>query len=347
MAGRRWLQTLATRTPEPPPRVFYGRIDLPRIDEPASGPLLKLQQLAERFPNSSTSFNLLYLGSSGLPRDVSYLVRFAKRRGIPIVLNQNGVAYPAWAGVAWERLNQPLRLALAAADHVLYQSAFCKADADRYLGAAPASSEILHNAVDVNRFRPSDERPDGLVLLAGGDQRSPRRLELALRTLAVVLQRHPGARLVVPGRLRDDGDALLAASGVGEHVDVVGRYAHADAPALYRGATVLLHTKVNDPCPNVVLEALASGLPVVYPASGGVGELVGDAGIAVTHEESHEVLLQPSPDAMADGVDAALGMHQELAAAARRRAETLFPLEPWLERHQELFAELVGRRPST
>ncbi|HWH06801.1 MAG TPA: hypothetical protein VNT23_10265, partial [Gaiellaceae bacterium] len=31
----------------------------------------------------------------------------------------------------------------------------------------------------------------------------------------------------------------------------------------------LLHTKVNDPCPNVVLEALASGLPVVHPASGG------------------------------------------------------------------------------
>ena len=49
-----------------------------------------------------------------------------------------------------------------------------------------------------------------------------------------------------------------------------------------RRADLLLHTKYNDPCPTVVLEAMASGLPVVYSASGGVPELVGEeAGVGI------------------------------------------------------------------
>ena len=51
---------------------------------------------------------------------------------------------------------------------------------------------------------------------------------------------------------------------------------------MLRRAHVLLHTKVNDPCPTAVIEAMACGLPVAYPASGGTVELVGDeAGIGV------------------------------------------------------------------
>ena len=45
---------------------------------------------------------------------------------------------------------------------------------------------------------------------------------------------------------------------------------------LMRRAHLLLHTKVKDPCPSAVIEAMACGLPVVYPASGGTVELVGD-----------------------------------------------------------------------
>ena len=54
-----------------------------------------------------------------------------------------------------------------------------------------------------------------------------------------------------------------------------------------RRAHLLLHTKVKDPCPSTVVEAMACGLPVVYPASGGTVELVGDeAGIGVAHADT-------------------------------------------------------------
>ena len=51
-----------------------------------------------RFPNDPTDFNLLYLGSTWLPRDLDALLRLARRRGVPVVVNQDGVAYPGWAG---------------------------------------------------------------------------------------------------------------------------------------------------------------------------------------------------------------------------------------------------------
>ncbi len=72
-----------------------------------------------------------------------------------------------------------------------------------------------------------------------------------------------------------------------------------------RRAHVLLHTKVKDPCPTLVIEAMACGLPVVHPASGGTVELVGDeAGIGVPHPDTWEQDIPPAPEELAEAVDA-------------------------------------------
>ena len=51
-----------------------------------------------------------------------------------MVVNQDGVAYPGWAGEATEALNARYRRALHAADHVLFQSQFSKDSSDLFLG---------------------------------------------------------------------------------------------------------------------------------------------------------------------------------------------------------------------
>jgi glycosyltransferase involved in cell wall biosynthesis len=101
---------------------------------------------------------------------------------------------------------------------------------------------------------------------------------------------------------------------------------------------------VLDPCPTLVLEAMASGLPVVHPASGGTVELVGDeAGIGVVPPESWEREEPPAPEALAEAVDRVLAELPAYASAARARAVERFSLEPWLDRHSELFDELSRR----
>ncbi len=344
-AAARWAQLLASGKAEPGLRVSYGHDLVPAPGERAAGGTAKMQKLAARFPNHPRDFSLLYLGTTWLPRDLRPLLWAARRRGAPIVVNQDGVAYPGWAGSDTDALNEPLRRAVLAADHVVYQSAFSKRSADEFLGEPSGTWEILANAADTTAFTPAAAPPPGgPVLLLGGDQTQAYRLELALRTLSAVRRTHPAAKLLVTGRLVSDPEPLVAELGLRGSVTLLGAYAQRDAPGIFRRAHVLLHTKVQDPCPTLVVEAMACGLPVVYPESGGTPELVGaQAGIGVSHPVSWERDEPPSSEAMADAVTRVLADLPRYAAAARSRAVERFSLEPWLDRHAEIFERLAPR----
>jgi glycosyltransferase involved in cell wall biosynthesis len=343
-AAVRWARLLARRRAAPGVRVFYGHDLVPASGERAAGGTAKAQKLAQRWPNSPADFSLLYLGTTWLPRDLRPLLWAARRRRAPVVVNQDGVAYPGWAGEETDVLNAPLRRALLAADHVVYQSEFSRRSADEFLGEPRGTWEVLHNAVDTAHFTPGAAPAAGPVLLLGGDQTQSYRLELALRTLAELRRTQPDALLLVTGRLVSPLEPLVAELSLHGHVHVVGEYAQRDAPAVFRRAQLLLHTKVQDPCPTLVVEAMACGLPVVHPASGGTPELVGDeGGIGVPHPVSWERDEPPSPEAMADAIVRVLADLPRYSAAARARAVERFSLEPWLERHAAIFERLAPR----
>ena len=171
------------------------------------------------------------------------------------------------------------------------------------------------------------------------------RLELALETFRLVLDEHPEARLVVGGRLVSDPAATIGRLGLAGSLDFVGRYTQAEAPDVFRRAHVLLHPKVNDPCPTTVIEALACGVPVAYAASGGTVDLVGDeGGVGVPHPDGFERDEPPSAEALAAAVSAVLADRARYAEGARRRAVERFALADWLDRHAALFAELEAKR---
>jgi glycosyltransferase involved in cell wall biosynthesis len=325
-------------------RVFYGHDQLPEPHETLQGGLAKLRRLAREFPNSPRHFNVLYLGSNTLPRDWRLLLRLARARGVPLVWNQDGVAYRAWHGPGWERVNAPMRAGLAAASYVLYQSEFCRRASDRFLGPARGPSEVLYNAVDTRQYVPAPRPARPLTLLLGGTQHQRYRFETAVRTMPLL---DPSTRLVVTGRLAwspgapAEAKRLVRDLGVGERIELAGAYRERDAPELLRRGDILLHTKVMDPCPNIVIEAMACGLPVVYAASGGTPELVGeDAGHGVPSPEDWERDHPPNPAALAAAVRAVAERLDERAAAARDRAVARFDLEPWLARHRRAFAEV-------
>ncbi|HIE54583.1 MAG TPA: hypothetical protein EYP90_05290, partial [Chromatiaceae bacterium] len=114
--------------------VSYGFRVVPGKDRVAGGGIVKLQDLQDVFPNRFAGADILYLVSSALPPYAVALARHARRRGVSIVLNQNGTAYPAWFGSGWQKANRPMQELVRMADYVLYQSRFCKMAADLHLG---------------------------------------------------------------------------------------------------------------------------------------------------------------------------------------------------------------------
>ncbi len=311
--------------------------------------MIKFQDLNDRFPNTLSHPNILYLVSSALPLYPEVIVRAAKRRGASLVLNQNGVAYPGWHGPGWEKTNRPARNLLQQADYVVYQSRFCKESADKFSGTCQAPWEILANPVDTKIFVPASESPPGIRLLLAGSHQHWYRVRTALEALAHL----PDARLTIAGRLTfhsqesrclEDVYALAGQLGITNRVELAGPYSQEAAPTLFQGHHILLHTKYNDPCPRLVVEAMSCGLPVVYSASGGVPELVGEeGGIGCAVPNDWEKDHPPDPDALAQATSKVAGALTRYSKQARGRAVQRFDVRPWLDRHEEILNHLVCR----
>jgi len=332
-------------------RVSYGQPHVPTFDEIAFGGMVKFQWMQTLYPNSPKLFNILYMVSSQPPVGAEHIAKTANKIGAKMAWNQNGVAYPGWYGWRWKERNARMAKALHLSDHVFYQSNFCRMAADEFLGPCRTESEILYNPINTEIFTPTNEQPSGLVLLLAGNQYQEYRLKSALDTLALIKKTRADASLIVTGKLNwlpdskvthDLAHKWIKELHIEENVQFYGPYKQADAPSIFQSAHILLHTRYNDPCPTVVLEALASGLPVVYSNSGGTPELVGsDAGVGINAPLSWDQEHPPAPDALADAVLTIAKNYEGYARMARQRAETQFDIKPWLQRHQEVFENLL------
>jgi glycosyltransferase involved in cell wall biosynthesis len=349
---RRWK----CRVPTSPVCVYYGFDRLLTQEDHLQGGIVKLLDLNRRYPNQVSGANILYLISSALPNNASRLVTFARRKGVKIVLNQNGLAYPGWHGVGWEKINEPILKVWQASHYVFYQSQFCRDSVRHFFGEATNPGEVLRNPVDTSVFSPagSDPAPGELVLITAGSHQSFYRIQAAMDTLALVVPAIPRARLIIAGRYvwrSDEQEALKEArqyaqqSGLDTRIDFQGSYSQLEAVRLLRQGHLLLHTKYNDPCPRLVVEALSCGLPVIYSATGGVRELVGDkAGIGVPGPLDWEMDHPPAPENLAKAVLTVAARWREYAGEARRRAVMNFDVHPWLDRHQQIFQKLLAQQ---
>ena len=335
--------------------VSYAHVDFPRSvpgeDALISGGGVKYFDLNRYLPHAGLECHVLYVVSSSHHREISALMDKAQSCGIKVVWNQDGVYVPfAYGAEKVATGNSRMASLFHRADYVFYQSDYAKRSCDRFLGNRIGPSEVLYNAVDTERFAPGERRRNGeLVLLVAGSHDSPYRLRIALETLHLLVQQRKRVRMIVAGKIHQSAQQehrqLATSLGVDRCVEFWGPYGRGVAPDVFRSGDVFLHTQYGDVCPTVVLEAMSSGLPVIYSAAGGTPELVGDeAGWGVPAEFSWEEVRPPKPSLLAEGVLMVAESWDRYSDAARERAVSRFDLRPWLARHRAIFEMLALSR---
>ena len=345
----RYRRTIASveRAQSPQPVLSFGGI----LDqgELIHGGAVKLLHLRDCFASDATRFNLLYLVSSSQPDFANDLVRICQSRGIRFVWNQNGVGYPAWAGRETERHNAPMRKLRGQADFVIYQSEFCRASAEKFLGPEARPGGVLFNPVDLQKFRPPVQPPPRpLRLLALGTQNYEGRVLSPIDCVKKLRDGGIECTLTIAGRLlwpnaRAGVLRYIESLGLAGHVHLHPAFSQEEAAEFYRTHHLLLHPKYLDPCPTVVIEALASGLPVVGSGSGGLPEMVPpDCGELIPAPLTWTNLITPRPEELAAAVTKILPHLAEYSQAARRQAERTFDGAQWVARHREIFQGLLS-----
>ena len=201
----------------------------------------------------------------------------AKARGVACVVNYRG----GEAEPFLERSASVVLKTLRKADALAVPSGFLERVFQRW----GVVSRVVPNIIDLERFRPAGNRsPEAAPhLVVARSLEEIYDIPTALRAFALLRVDFPRAQLTVAGSgpLRDALVALARSLGVADAVDFCGRRDRDGMAELYRSATVVINPTRVDNMPNSVLEAMASGVPVVSTNAGGIPFIVRDGISAV------------------------------------------------------------------
>ena len=200
-------------------------------------------------------------------------VWMAALRGVPVVVNYRG----GEAGTFLDRAGAVVRFTMRRASLLVLPSGFLLEVFARH----GMPGRIVPNIIDLTRFRPADPpQPPGTAphLVVGRNLEALYGNDVALRAFALVAARFPAARLTLAGAGPEAPalESLARQLGVSDRICFAGRLDRDQMAALYRDAHLMLNASRVDNMPNALLEALASGLPIVSTRAGGIPFIVKD-----------------------------------------------------------------------
>jgi glycosyltransferase involved in cell wall biosynthesis len=205
----------------------------------------------------------------------------AEAANIPLIVHFHG--YDAYAHALIERQATNYARLFARASAIIAVSR----DMERQLLRLGAPREKVHYnpcGVDTDRFSGGDPAAASPRLLAVGrfvDKKAP---QLTLLAFKQVADRHPTAQLLMigEGSLLDAMRQLVGTLGLTERVTLLGRRDHAAVAAMMRTARAFVqhsmraHNGDMEGTPVAILEACATGLPVIATRHGGIPDVVID-----------------------------------------------------------------------
>ena len=214
----------------------------------------------------------------------------SRTTGVPVIASLHGADILVDRSIRYGRGRDPffartIRRLLAEADRTLYYSDYMRREGVR-LGAPVERTRVVYWGTDVDAFTGGTSRPAlraelGLppepLLLAVAGLIERKGIDHVLRALALLRDQY-AFTFVVCGEGPELGTLrqLAATLGLGDRVRFVGRVERALMPKFFAAADVFLHGAITEAAGIVLIEAMASGCPVVCTDAGGPVEYIED-----------------------------------------------------------------------
>ncbi len=228
-----------------------------------------------------------------------------------------------------------------------------RAGLERYVRVkAVTAHKILYipNGVDLSRFTPDWQQrhlkrherglQDGFIWLAAGRMEPPKNYPLMLVAFHKVSRQFPQARLLIigDGSLRSAIEHYIAEMGLEQAVRLLG--VRQDVPDWMQIADAYVMSSAWEGMPMVLLEAHASGLPIVCTDVGGCSEIV-------QHGVSGFLVPPGDADALAQAMIQMMRLpeqeRQAMGLAGRTHVMANFEIEQVVSRWEALYCEWIDR----
>lgn len=279
--------------------------------------------------------------------DSAYFAPVIQRASIPIVVSCYGYDVSSFPHRYRGLGRVYIQLAWKLATIVLAMSEDMRRDIVA-LGCPPEKIRIHYHGIDLSRFpmmtRPSrEDRTRVLFVGSLGDERKG--VPDMLRAFASAARERPRLelRLVGDGRFRERYEHLAEILGIGRHTSFTGFVAHDQLHQEFEAADIFCHPSLTtashdkEGIPGTIVEAMASGLPIVATRHAGIPSMVIDGEHGILSAERDIAGLSASLVSMADDADT----RRRLGTAASRRAHECADARRQTARLEALYEEVV------
>ena len=237
---------------------------------------------------------------------------------------------------------QTLQRASYAAAHRIVANSHAAAERLRLEGVADHKIVVIPNGIDTTIFsrREYSSRPREIAMVAC--LRDEKRVDVLINAAPKILARYPDAHFLIvgDGTCRESLVALAGQLGLSEKFSFLGH--RDDVPTILAQADVFVLPSRSEAFPNSIIEAMASGLPVVASNVGGIPELVEDG-------RTGRLVPPGEPEPLADAVIGLLAdpnRSADFGRAGRMKIEQNYSFDRMVEQMETLYVTELERARS-
>jgi glycosyltransferase involved in cell wall biosynthesis len=198
--------------------------------------------------------------------------------------------------------------------------------------------EVIPNGVELQTFYPPQNRGQlsgELKLVTVGRLSPTKRVEMLIEAVEILKKKGKPVRLTIAGGggLLPQLKKLVEQKGLGGVIDLTGRIEAEKMPDIYRRHDIFVTATMQEGMSNAMLEAMASGLPIITTRCEGADELITDNGIVV--EDASAEALAGTIEKLAQDSQ----RYKAMCISARQRAGT-FDWDKVAEQYSQLYKRI-------